>query len=71
MDAAPKSAPPASKSNAAASSAQVDIDRSNAYGQLLTAVEKLNELAERMASRSAAQQHKLTKHLHALMKRFR
>lgn len=71
MDAAPKSAPPASKSNTTTSSAQADIDRSSAYGQLLTAAEKLNELVSRMANRSPAQQHKLTKQLHALMKRFK
>lgn len=69
MDAAPKSAPPASKPSA--SSAQAAIDRNSAYGQLLTAAERLNELVQHMSSRSAAQQHKLTKQLHALMKRFR
>ena len=71
MDAAPKSAPPASKTNTSKSSAQADIDRSSAYGQLLTAAEKLNALVSRMATRSPAQQHKLTKQLHALMKKFR
>jgi len=71
MDAAPKSTPPASKHASSNPSLQTAIDRSSAYGQLITATEKLNELVQHMSNRSAAQQHKLTKQLHALMKKFR
>jgi len=71
MDAAPKSTPPASFKPLLGKSAQSEIDRSSAYGQLVTATEKLNALVQRMATRSTAQQHKLTKQLHALMKRFK
>ena len=67
MDAVPKSTPPASPKPGT----QADLDRSSAYGQLLTAAEKLNALVQRMAIRSPAQQHKLTKQLHAVMKKFR
>jgi len=72
MDAAPKSTPPVSPKTAKSkANAQANIDRSSAYGQLLTAAEKFNDLISRMATRSSNQQHKLTKQLHALMKRFR
>ena len=72
MDAAPKSTPPASPKTAKSkANAQANIDRSSAYGQLLTAAEKFNDLISRMATRSSNQQHKLTNQLHALMKRFR
>ena len=69
MDAAPRSTPPASIS--AQKTTQPDIERSSAYGQLLTASEKFHELVQRMSGRSAEQQHKLTKQLYALMKKFR
>jgi len=72
MDAAPKSTPPASVApSSAKSTRQKEIDRSSAYGQLVTAAEQLNALVQRMANRSPAHQHKLTKQLHALMKKFR
>ena len=45
-------------------------DRASAYGQLLTAGEKLSVLISRMEKRSAADQHKLTKQLYQLMKKF-
>ena len=72
IDAASKSTPPASpKSAKFKANAQANIDRSSAYGQLLTAAEKFNALISRMATRSSNQQHKLTKQLHALMKKFK
>ena len=49
---------------------QTDVDRSSAYGQLLTAAEKLLSLAERMQKRSAGEQHKMTKQIHQIIKRF-
>ena len=71
MDTAPKSAPPASPKAAQPKPQPANVEPSSAYGQLLTAAEKLSALVQRMATRSPAQQHKLTKQLHALMKRFR
>ena len=71
MDAAPKSTPPAPAKASSKSSRQKEIDRSSTYGQLLTAAEQLTALVQRMVNRSSAQQHKLTKQLYALMKKFR
>ncbi len=67
MDAAPKSAPPAYAPKASAGKGE----RTGAYGQLLAAAEQFAALVKRMETRSPAQQHKLTKQLHALMKKFR
>jgi len=64
MDAAPKSVPPVYGKTA-------QPQTTGAYGQLLAAAEQFNELVKRMKNRSGAQQHKLTKQLHALMKKFR
>ena len=49
---------------------QTDVDRSSAYGQLLTAAEKLLSLAERMQKRSAGEQHKMTKQIHQIIRKF-
>ena len=46
------------------------MDRSSAYGQLLMAAEKLMTLAQRMDKRSAGDQHRMTKQIHQIIRRF-
>ena len=65
MDTLPAKQPPAVQKPAA------EAERSSAYGQLLTAGEKLTSLIQRMAKRSTGDQHRLTKQIHQLIKKFR
>ena len=65
MDTLPARQPPANKKQP-----KMAVDRSSAYGQLLTAAEKLMALAERMNKRSAGDQHRMTKQIHQIIKRF-
>jgi len=65
MDTLPQKQPPVSKAKAP------DVDRSTAYGQLLTASEKLASLVQRMSSRSPGDQHRLTKQIHHLIQKFK
>ena len=67
MDAAPVSAPPAYTPNPSPKKPE----RTGAYGQLLAAAEQFTALVKQMETHSPAQQHKLTKQLHALMKKVR
>ena len=66
MDAAQPSQAPAH----AQSQKQIhkEVNRSTAYGQLLTAGEKLMEAIHAMQNRSAKEQHRLTKQIHGLLK---
>ena len=68
MDTLPQKQPP--KNHQQKKQTQADVDRSSAYGQLLTAAEKLMSLAERMQKRSAGEQHKMTKQIRQIIKRF-
>lgn len=66
MDAAQPSQAPAH----AQSQKQIhkEVNRSTAYGQLLTAGEKLMDAIHAMQNRSAKEQHRLTKQIHGLLK---
>ncbi len=67
MDTLPKNTPPQNRKQAQTAP---DVDRSSAYGQLLTAAEKLMATAQRMKKRSAREQHKLTKQIYQMVKKF-
>ena len=73
MDTLPKKNPPAPAQKAQPkANPQQEIDRSSAYGQLVTAGEKLlDHIVQRMKKASPKNQSKLTKKIHILMKKFR
>lgn len=73
MDTLPAQTPPSSakKQPEKKASAQQEIDRSSAYGQLVTAAEKLmDHVLNRMKKASPRTQAKMTKQIHILMKKF-
>ena len=73
MDTLPAKNPPApAKAQPKAKNAQEAIDRSSAYGQLVTAGEKMmDHILQHMKKASPRNQAKLTKQIHILLKKFR
>lgn len=72
MDTLPQKQPPRNHKQVqqAKPDVKADVDCSSAYGQLLTAGEKLMSLISRMERGSASNQHKLTKQIHQLIRKF-
>ena len=67
MDTLPQKQPP---KNVSQQKTRTDVDQSSAYGQLLTAAERLLSLAQRMDKRSAGDQHRMTKQIHQIIKKY-
>ena len=71
MDTLPQKQPPAPARQKVQTNLQQELDRSSAYGQLVTAGEKLlDHICQRMARSSPRNQAKLTKQIHLLLKKF-
>ncbi|MBQ8536605.1 MAG: MBL fold metallo-hydrolase, partial [Clostridia bacterium] len=74
MDTLPKKTPPApaKAQQPKKETRQQEIDRSSAYGQLITAGEKMmDHILNRMKKASPRNQAKLTKQIHILLKKFK
>jgi len=67
MDTLPQKQPP---KNVSQQKTRMDVDQSSAYGQLLTAAERLFSLVQRMDKRSAGDQHRMTKQIHQIIKKY-